>query len=235
MTETLWRHPLRPMNAAKRRRAVSAAALIALLGAALAACSGDSEERSRSIVIGRPVTTVATTTSSSSSPTAPTTSSSATAPPPPPPSTAAPAAVPFYGPDGAAYGPAIAFTSTVPVPGHLVFVLVVGSDARPGHDPLRANADSIHLMAVDPRTGRGTIIGFPRDSWVTVPGKGVRKLNSALALGGPNLMAETVRQVTGLPVDYHVVTGFAGFKAMVEELGGMNVEVGRRMRDLPSG
>ena len=33
-----------------------------------------------------------------------------------------------------------------------MFVLAVGSDARPGEDMLRTNADSLHLLAINPRT-----------------------------------------------------------------------------------
>lgn len=138
-------------------------------------------------------------------------------------------------PDGAAYGPAIPFSSGVAVPQDLVFVLAIGSDARPGGNPRRANADSIHLLAVDPATGSGTVVGFPRDSWVHIPGKGTRKINSALPLGGPPLMAETIRHLTGLPVHYTVVTAFEGFQRLVDDLGGVNVHVARRMNDRFSG
>jgi LCP family protein required for cell wall assembly len=79
------------------------------------------------------------------------------------------------------------------------------------------------------------MIGFPRDSWVEVPGHGTRKINSALALGGPQLMAETVRRVTGLPVHYYVITGFEGFQRLVDDMGGLNVKVNRRMNDRFSG
>ena len=138
-------------------------------------------------------------------------------------------------PDGSPYGPAIAFTPAVNVPSDLVFVLAIGSDARPGQDPRKANGDSLHLLAVDPRTGAGTIVGFPRDSWVEIPGRGTRKINSALALGGPKLMAETVAKVTGLPVHYYVLTAFDGFQKLVDDLGGVQVHVDRKMNDKWSG
>lgn len=138
-------------------------------------------------------------------------------------------------PNGSPYGAGRAFRSSIPVPDHLVFVLVVGSDARPGQSVTRTNADSIHLLAVNPRTRQGTIVGFPRDSWVEVPGRGMHKINAALALGGPQLLAETVRRVSGLPVHYWLVTGFAGIQRIVDELGGVNVLVDRRMNDKASG
>ena len=138
-------------------------------------------------------------------------------------------------PDGAPYGEATPFTSSVEVPTNLVWILAIGSDARPGGDMRKSNGDSIHLIGVDPQTGVGTVVGFPRDSWVKIPGHGTGKINSALAMGGPKLMAETVRQLTGLPVDYYVLTAFAGFQKIVDELGGVNVHVDRKMNDKMSG
>lgn len=138
-------------------------------------------------------------------------------------------------PDGHPWPPAIEFRSTTPVPSNLVFVLVVGSDARPGEDPRRARADSVHLLCADPRTGRGTLLGLPRDSYVEIPGYGRGKLNDALARGGPNLVAATVRNLTGLPVDYWALTGFPGITRMVDDLGGVDVPVDRRMNDRFSG
>ncbi|HEV3365525.1 MAG TPA: LCP family protein [Acidimicrobiia bacterium] len=138
-------------------------------------------------------------------------------------------------PDGAPYGPALPFAPEVPVPDGLVFILAIGSDARPGIDPRRGNADSLHLLAVDPATGSGTVLGFPRDAWVDIPGRGKNKINAALRLGGPQLQAETIRQLTGLPVHYTVLTAFEGFQRMVDELGGVNVNVTRKMDDVSSG
>lgn len=137
--------------------------------------------------------------------------------------------------DGRPYPPAIAFRTSVPVPSDLTFVLVLGSDARPGQDIRRTNADSIHVLAVNPRSRQGTILGIPRDAWVEVPGRGNAKINSALANGGPSLAVDTVRRLTGLPIQYYVLTGFAGLTSMVDELGGVEVPVNRRMDDAASG
>ena len=137
--------------------------------------------------------------------------------------------------NGAAYPPAIPFNSSIPVPTELQFVLVIGSDARPGQDIRRTNGDSIHLVAVNPRTMEGTIVGFPRDAWVEIPGRGTNKINSALPAGGPSLMVDTVRRLTGLPIQYYVLTGFQGFESMVDALGGVNVLVSKAMNDRFSG
>jgi LCP family protein required for cell wall assembly len=137
--------------------------------------------------------------------------------------------------NGKPWAAPIPFTSDQAVPDGLVFVLVAGSDARPGEDLLRTRADSLHLLCVNPATGQGTLLGFPRDSWVEIPGHGRDKINNAMALGGPDLLAKTVRRLTGLPVDYYVITGFKGLMAMVDELGGVDVPVERRMNDKNSG
>jgi LCP family protein required for cell wall assembly len=136
---------------------------------------------------------------------------------------------------GEAYSAAIPFNSSIPVPTDLQFMLVIGSDARPGEDIRRTNGDSIHLIAVNPRTFEGTIVGFPRDAWVEIPGRGTGKMNSALAMGGPSLMVDTVRRLTGLPIQYYALTGFKGLESLVDDLGGVNVMVNQRMSDRFSG
>lgn len=142
---------------------------------------------------------------------------------------------PLVGASGSGPGGALDFRGAVNVPGDLLFFLVIGSDARPGQDITRARADSIHIAAVDPLIRKGTVIGLPRDSFVNVPGHGQRKINSALALGGPNLLVQTVRDLTGFPIEYYAVTAFEGIVRMVNELRGVDVKVPYRMNDRYSG
>ena len=137
----------------------------------------------------------------------------------------------LLGPSGSGPGGALAFRGAVNVPKDLKFFLIVGSDARPGEEVTRSRADSIHIAAVDPVVRKGTILGFPRDSYVEVPGHGKRKINAALALGGPDLLVRTVRNLTGLPVSYYAVTGFDGMVRMTDELRGVDINVPYRMDD----
>jgi LCP family protein required for cell wall assembly len=123
----------------------------------------------------------------------------------------------------------------VHVPAHLEFFLVAGSDARPGEDIGRTRADSIHVVAVDPHTRRGTVLGLPRDSYVNIPGHRAGKINSALAIGGPKLLVATVRELTGFPISYYALTGFDGMVHMVDTLGGLDVYVSEPMNDRFSG
>ncbi len=106
-----------------------------------------------------------------------------------------------------------------------IFILVIGSDARPGEDIAGQRADSIHIVAINPAKGKATIVGFPRDSWVEIPGRGSDKINAAMTIGGPDLVVQTVEALTGLTMDYWALTWFEGFQKMVDDVGGLSVDV----------
>lgn len=126
------------------------------------------------------------------------------------------------------------FVPGPPSPGPLV-VLVIGSDARPGQVVTSARADSLHIVSVNPRLGRGAIVGIPRDSYVPIPGHGTNKINAALFYGGPDLVVRTVDALTGVHVDGYLLTGFDGFRRVVDAIGGVDVRVPYRMDDAASG
>src|SRR4029453_17045092 len=96
----------------------------------------------------------------------------------------------------------------------------MGRDARPGRSAVNARADSIHIVGVNPRVGRVSILGIPRDSWVAIPGSGTNKINAALVRGGPELLVRTVEQLSGIQIDAFVLTGFVGFERLGDPLGG---------------
>ncbi len=116
-----------------------------------------------------------------------------------------------------------------------LFVVAIGSDARPGQAPRSTRADSIHLIGMDLRRRRATILGFPRDSYVPIPGHGTDKINSALFFGGPELVVQTIENLTGIRVDFWVLTGFQGFVRFWNDVGPINVDVPRPMFDAASG
>lgn len=115
-----------------------------------------------------------------------------------------------------------------------IFILVIGSDARNGN-PVRSRADAIHIVGVNTDNMRGGILNFPRDSWVNVPGFGSSKINEALYLGGPDLLARTLEGVTGIQIDYWVLTAFEGFEGIVQDLEGVEMNIPQPVQDKWSG
>jgi polyisoprenyl-teichoic acid--peptidoglycan teichoic acid transferase len=114
------------------------------------------------------------------------------------------------------------------------FVLVIGSDEREGLEGERA--DGLHLVGLNPAEGRATILNFPRDTWVPIPGRREMRINEAFNEGGgPALQAATVEQLTGVRIDYVLTTTFTGLEAMVDGLGGIEVDVPENMDDRNSG
>jgi LCP family protein required for cell wall assembly len=113
----------------------------------------------------------------------------------------------------------------------VVWILAVGSDARPGEAMTRSRGDALQLVGINTRTGSATAIGVPRDSWVAIPGRGREKINSALYFGGPRGMAGAMRNLVGIEPDYVVVTRFPFFEDMVDDIGGITVANPRRFSD----
>ncbi len=116
-----------------------------------------------------------------------------------------------------------------------LFILALGSDARPGQDILHERADSIHLIGINLARHRATALGFPRDSWVPIPGFGTNKINTAMADGGPPLLVRTVENLTGVTIDFWLLTSFNGLITMVSQIGGLTVNVPQAMHDHYSG
>ena len=116
-----------------------------------------------------------------------------------------------------------------------IFILVIGSDARPDEVATSTRADSLHIVAINPDKHKATIVGIPRDSYVEIPGHGSNKINAALFYGGPELVVKTVEQLTGLTMDYWALTGFKTFEQMVNGIDGLVVDVPFAMNDSASG
>ena len=113
------------------------------------------------------------------------------------------------------------------------FILLIGNDGRAGLDGIRG--DGLHLVGINPAAGSATILNIPRDTYVPIPGLGSDKINDAYKQGGFAKQVETVTAFTGVTPSFVVETNFDGFIAMVDEMGGLHVEVPYRMFDRASG
>ncbi|MGH2712076.1 MAG: LCP family protein [Actinomycetota bacterium] len=121
--------------------------------------------------------------------------------------------------------------------GRPFYVAVIGSDARPGVcEPVEAClADSLHIIGVNPKKRSAGIVGVPRDSYVDIPGSGTQKINNALSVGGPEKVVETLEALAGVEIDMWFLSSFEGFRHMVEEVGGLSIEVPYAVSDSSSG
>lgn len=107
-----------------------------------------------------------------------------------------------------------------------LMVVVLGVDKRTGD---RGRSDTIMVASVDPKTKHAGLLSVPRDIWTEVPGRGYTKLNHAYAYGGPELAVETVSLLLDLPLQHYVVVDFKGFEAIVDAVGGVEIEVEKRL------
>ena len=105
------------------------------------------------------------------------------------------------------------------------FILILGSDSRPGTPMDHGLSDSIHILGINPSAHRATLFGIPRDSWVPLATGGTGKINSAMPSGGPEKEIETIENVTGIHFDYYALTGFNELVSAVNQLGGIKIDV----------
>jgi LCP family protein required for cell wall assembly len=110
-----------------------------------------------------------------------------------------------------------------PAAKHAQNILFIGSDAREGL--AGARSDVIVLMHVAGDRKTVTLVHFPRDLYVSVPGHGKDKINAAFAYGGSPLLVQTLQDLVGVPIDHVAIVDFDGFKNMTDAVGGVNVYV----------
>jgi LCP family protein required for cell wall assembly len=113
----------------------------------------------------------------------------------------------------------------------VIWILAVGSDARPGQEMTRTRGDALQMVAINTRTGAASAIGIPRDSWVGIPGHGSNRVNAALFFGGPETLGRTVGNLVGVQPDYVFVTRFPFFENMIDDIGGITVHNPRPFSD----
>jgi len=119
--------------------------------------------------------------------------------------------------------PEIAFEPNV------VNVLLLGSDERPSTGGFRT--DAMMVVSIDPTEGNATLISFPRDLYVYIPGWRMDRINTAMVRGGYEMVRQTILYNFGIPLDGWVRMNFTGFISAVDTLGGITVESTAYMRD----
>ncbi|MCE5287144.1 MAG: LCP family protein [Pelosinus sp.] len=107
-----------------------------------------------------------------------------------------------------------------------VNIMVMGVDER-GDDVGRS--DTLFVLSIDKKTKQVSMLSIPRDTRVNIPGHGFDKINHAYAFGGHKLTQKSVEGLLGMPMDYYMVINMAGFKKIVDAIGGVDIDVEKRM------
>ena len=105
-------------------------------------------------------------------------------------------------------------------------VVVMGCDIR--KDDV-GRSDTLFVVMLDKSKKNAALLSVPRDTRVQIKGHGWDKINSAFAYGGHQLTQETVQDFLGIKLHNYVVVDFQGFKDLVDVIGGVDINVEKRM------
>lgn len=96
--------------------------------------------------------------------------------------------------------------------------------------------DSLMLASLDYDKKTVTLLSIPRDLYVAYSSNTAGKINALYPMGqkqgeGINLLAKKVSEITGQPIHHYLVIDFSGFKSIVNALGGVEVDVPKKIYD----
>jgi LCP family protein required for cell wall assembly len=112
--------------------------------------------------------------------------------------------------------------------------LVLGSDYRPDAG---FRTDTIMLVSIHTKTNTVSVVSFPRDLYINIPGWTTQRINTAMQHGGFSMLQDTFAYNFGVCPSGFLMTNFEGFKSIVDGLGGVDVNVEKALSDncdLPS-
>lgn len=115
---------------------------------------------------------------------------------------------------------------TIPVGENIINILLVGQDRRPGEG--RRHSDSTILVTINKTAKTLTMTSFMRDLWVYIPynsGGFEERINCAYMVGGFNTLNATLQYNFGVSSDHNVEVDFDGFQAIIDKIGGIDLEL----------
>ena len=102
-------------------------------------------------------------------------------------------------------------------------VLLIGSDRR--DNSWYGNGDCMMLLSVNYYKHTISLVSLMRDTGANVPGRGYTKMNSALAIGGPDLAVQTIAGNFQVGIDGYIFTDFPGMIRIIDLFGGVTLDV----------
>jgi len=123
--------------------------------------------------------------------------------------------------------------SLVPNPGLLpvedqVNILLLGSDWRPNSG---YRTDIVLLVSINIKEATVSLVSFPRDLWVEIPGIEKERINTAMGYGGFPLLKSTFEHNFAIPIDYYMMTNFSGFTSIIDTIDGIEIEASQNTQD----
>jgi LCP family protein required for cell wall assembly len=110
-----------------------------------------------------------------------------------------------------------------------VSVLLIGTDKRPGESYF--NSDVLIVASVDPEAKIISLLSVPRDTRVKYNGSHI-KINSLPMYANIQALTDEIAELTGIPLNGYLLTNFAGFKEIIDILGGVDIYVEQDMYKL---
>lgn len=101
--------------------------------------------------------------------------------------------------------------------------VLIGSDSRDKSNMKHGRSDSLMMVHLDGDRHSASVISFPRDMYVKIPGKKKNKINAAYSFGGPKLTVRTLEGLTKVRMDHVLQIDFDGFVGLTDDLGGVTV------------
>lgn len=129
--------------------------------------------------------------------------------------------------------PATAIPTAVPqytVPSGTTNILLLGSDQPVGDNGVK-RTDTMIIVSINGEGPTASMISLPRDLYVYIPGGAMNRLNTAVSLGGVNLLKQTILYNFGVPIHYFARVDFEGFEEVVDAVGGVDVAVSCHFKD----
>lgn len=102
-------------------------------------------------------------------------------------------------------------------------VLLIGTDGRTLDETSRS--DTIMIATLDNNNKKVKLTSIMRDTLVDVPGYGEQKINAAYALGGAELLMETISDTFEINLDEYIIVNFWGFEAIIDAIGGIEIDI----------
>ena len=102
-------------------------------------------------------------------------------------------------------------------------LLVIGSDVRDGS--WYGNSDVMILLSVNEKAKKVVMTSFMRDLYADIPGVGIRKLNSAYAIGGGPLLVSTIESNYRVDINNYAAVDFYSTAKIIDLLGGIDIEL----------